>query len=61
MLLMLVVEIGGPSGRDLSNQVPAVPSHAQPRPGKEIGILAEVTLLLRTRLETSLPSEPVNE
>ena len=28
---------------------------------KEIGILAEVTLLLRTRLETSLPSEPVNE
>jgi hypothetical protein len=28
---------------------------------KEIGILAEVTLQLRTRLETSLPSEPVGE
>jgi hypothetical protein len=43
--------------RDLRRRVSL---HRQ-RVKKEIGILAEVTLLLRTRLETSLPSEPVNE
>jgi hypothetical protein len=43
--------------RDLRRRVSL---HRQ-RVKKEIGILAEVTLLLRTRLETSLPSDPVNE
>jgi hypothetical protein len=41
--------------RDLRRRVSL---HRQ-RVKKEIGILAEVTLQLRTRLEASLPSDPV--
>jgi hypothetical protein len=46
---------------DLDKNLKSRVSRHRQRVKKEVGILAEVTLQLRTRLEALLPSEPVNE